>query len=79
MSLENAPYPDIAAEFLGIETLENSTKPIMEESIEQDDNKEAAQSELKKERDKLPMRNESDDRPNDFNLMRTQMSWTDKK
>ena len=66
--LENAPYPDIAAEFPGIEVSEDSTKPILEESSKQDDNKEAAQSELNNELDELPTRNKNDDRPNDFNL-----------
>ena len=69
MDLKNAPYPDIAAEFLGIEVSEDSTKPIIDDNDEQDKNKEAAQSELNNNFGGLPMRNQNDDRRNYFNLM----------
>ena len=43
MVLENAPYPDIATEFPSIEVSKDSTKPILEDNIKQDENEEAAQ------------------------------------
>ena len=69
MDLENAPYPDIAVKFPGIEVLKDSTKLIMDDDTEQDENKEAAQSELNINLGELPTINQNDDRTNDFNLM----------
>ena len=41
--------------------------PILENSIEQDENEEATQSEKNNKLDELPARNKNDDRQNDFN------------